>query len=254
MVESQPYTTTELGGQGIEWRKITPESKARKEKFEQDLAARKEKRIALAKRLQEDLENDGGVKATTDNGSILLTKNISSNAPYRVTSFLKDGTPSGHREYGSIDGLGINGAVHEFMGSDVKLEERPSLELTGQTEAELKAEDLKRAKELEEKRARENAPPPEEFTLTGSSRPADEAAARGQNELFDQGGLFRKQQAEASKPAESPKPGETSLEDLRLSMKPYIEERTGPLQARRRRQPPAAPRAHDDDPRQAGEI
>jgi phospholipid N-methyltransferase len=193
MVESQPYTTTELGGQGIEWRKITPESKARKEKFEQDLAARKEKRIALAKRLQEDLENDGGVKATTDNGSILLTKNISSNAPYRVTSFLKDGTPSGHREYGSIDGLGINGAVHEFMGSDVKLEERPSLELTGQTEAELKSEDLKRAKELEEKRARENAPPPEEFTLTGSSRPADEAAARGQNELFDQGGLFRKQ-------------------------------------------------------------
>jgi hypothetical protein len=81
--------------------------------------------------LQEDLENDGGVKATTDNGSILLTKNISSNAPYRVTSFLQDGTPSGHREYGSIDGLGINGAVHEFMGSDVKLEERPSLELTG---------------------------------------------------------------------------------------------------------------------------
>jgi phospholipid N-methyltransferase len=105
--------------------------------------------------------------------------------------------------------------------------ERPSLNLTAQTEDELKAEDLKRAKELEEKRARENAPPPEEFTLTGSSRPADEAAARGQNELFDQGALFRKQQAEASKPAESPKPGETSIEDLRLSMKPYIDEHTG---------------------------
>lgn len=55
--------------------------------------------------------------------------------------------------------------------------------LTAPTEAELRAQEERRRREAEEAAQRETAPPPEEFTLTGSKRAADEAAARGQMEL-----------------------------------------------------------------------
>ena len=55
--------------------------------------------------------------------------------------------------------------------------------LTAPTEAELRAQDERLRREAEEAARKEAAPPPEEFTLTGSKRAADEAAARGQMEL-----------------------------------------------------------------------
>lgn len=60
---------------------------------------------------------------------------------------------------------------------------RPSLDLAGETEAEVRRKEADRARAEEEKRRREAAPPADDFTLTGSSRSADEAAARGQMEL-----------------------------------------------------------------------
>lgn len=72
-----------------------------------------------------------------------------------------------------------------------RAEARPDFDLNRQSEAELRkrADDQRRADE--EKRRVENAPPPEEFTLTGSNRPADEGAARGQRGLFEKAGELR---------------------------------------------------------------
>lgn len=62
---------------------------------------------------------------------------------------------------------------------------RPSLELTGQTEGQIRGEEARRAKQQADQRARDNAPSPDDFTLTGSDRAADVGAARGQNSLFE---------------------------------------------------------------------
>lgn len=51
--------------------------------------------------------------------------------------------------------------------------------LTDQTEAEARAEARMRQREEEARSKKENAPPPEEFSLTGSNRPTDVAASRG---------------------------------------------------------------------------
>mgnify|MGYP000060535165 CR=1 FL=1 len=63
--------------------------------------------------------------------------------------------------------------------------DRPSLELTGQTEGQIRGEEARRAKQQADQRARDNAPSPDDFTLTGSDRAADVGAARGQNSLFE---------------------------------------------------------------------
>lgn len=63
--------------------------------------------------------------------------------------------------------------------------DRPSLELTGQTENQIRGEEAQRAKQQADQRARDNAPSPDDFTLTGSDRAADVGAARGQNSLFE---------------------------------------------------------------------
>lgn len=56
--------------------------------------------------------------------------------------------------------------------------------LAAQTPDELRAADEARRRTEAEQRRRDEAPPPEEFVLTGSDRPADQASARGQTDLF----------------------------------------------------------------------
>jgi hypothetical protein len=59
-----------------------------------------------------------------------------------------------------------------------------ALELKGETEAEIKQREALQKKADDEKKAKDNAPSPEGFTLTGSNRPADVAEAHGQKGLF----------------------------------------------------------------------
>lgn len=60
----------------------------------------------------------------------------------------------------------------------------PSLELTGETEAQIKQREALEKKAAEDKRKKDSAPPPSDFTLTGSDRPVDVAEAHGQKPLF----------------------------------------------------------------------
>lgn len=62
---------------------------------------------------------------------------------------------------------------------------RPALELTGQTEGQIRADEAAQAKQRADQKARDNAPSPDDFTLTGSDRAADVGAAHGQNSLFE---------------------------------------------------------------------
>lgn len=57
--------------------------------------------------------------------------------------------------------------------------------LTGQSESEFRAEEALAKKSADEKAKRDNAPSPDGFVLTGSSRMVDEAEARGQKPMFD---------------------------------------------------------------------
>ena len=59
-----------------------------------------------------------------------------------------------------------------------------SLELTGETEGQIRAREAAEKKAATDKAKRDRAPGPEGFTLTGSDRPVDEAEARGQSSLF----------------------------------------------------------------------
>ena len=73
-------------------------------------------------------ERDGclyAVSARNPGYSILLTKNVSSDARFRVTSF--DGRePTGHREYDFLDGGSpTQNALSEFAGTDLVLMPRP---------------------------------------------------------------------------------------------------------------------------------
>jgi hypothetical protein len=71
--------------------------------------------------LRETFEQQGYLHATSMRNpaySILLTRNASSDAPFRVTSFDRK-TPVGHREYDALDGAGpCRDALAEFAGSD----------------------------------------------------------------------------------------------------------------------------------------
>ncbi len=70
------------------------------------------------------LERDGcihGVSKRDPGYSILLTKNGSSEAPWRVTSF-RDGQPVGHREYDRLEGGGpTQNAFQEFAGDGIEI-------------------------------------------------------------------------------------------------------------------------------------
>lgn len=61
---------------------------------------------------------------------------------------------------------------------------RPDFGLEQPTEAGLRARADAEQRAAEDRARVENTPPPDDFTLTGSNRPADEAAARGQQDLL----------------------------------------------------------------------
>lgn len=68
-----------------------------------------------------------GVSARDPNYSLLLSRNPSSDAPFRVTSF-REGRPEGHREYYALDGAGpTRDALAEFAGNDIQLRCRGAL-------------------------------------------------------------------------------------------------------------------------------
>ncbi len=80
--------------------------------------------------------------------------------------------------------------VADERGGAPEGEARPELDLEGETEQQLRQRAAEQRRVAEEERRREAAPPPEDFTLTGSDRPADEAEARGQRGLFEGGGTL----------------------------------------------------------------
>lgn len=68
--------------------------------------------------------------------------------------------------------------------SDIPFDlERQSDADVRQQEAQRRKDEAKAEREAAEQAKRDAAPPPEDFTLAGSDRPADQAAARGQQEL-----------------------------------------------------------------------
>jgi hypothetical protein len=68
-----------------------------------------------------------GVSTRDPSYSLLLSRNPSSDAPFRVTSFRK-GQPEGHREYDALDGAGpTRDALAEFSGTDIQLRQRGAL-------------------------------------------------------------------------------------------------------------------------------
>ena len=73
-------------------------------------------------------ERDGylyAVSARTPSYALLLSRNGSSDAPFRVTSF-DNGQPIGHREYDMLEGGGpTQNAFGEYAGSDLVLTPRP---------------------------------------------------------------------------------------------------------------------------------
>lgn len=60
---------------------------------------------------------------------------------------------------------------------------KPALELTGETEAEIRTREALKKRDAETSRQRDNAPSEKGFTLTGSDSQVDETRARGQQEL-----------------------------------------------------------------------
>lgn len=85
--------------------------------------------------------------------------------------------------------------------------ERGDFGLKGETPEELRAREATRQRDEAQQRRVENAPPPEDFTLTGSNRAADQAEARGQQGLFES-----VKEAEAIKAdLNEPKPGGAQL-------------------------------------------
>lgn len=61
---------------------------------------------------------------------------------------------------------------------------RPSLDLAGQSEGEIRADDVKLKRDAADKAAQANAPRPEDFKMTGSDRADDVGTAAGQNKIF----------------------------------------------------------------------
>lgn len=89
-----------------------------------------DKRRARIKLLRETFDRQKylfGVSARDPSYSLLLSRNPSSDAPFRVTSFRK-GQPEGHREYDALDGAGpTRDALAEFAGNDIQLRQRGAL-------------------------------------------------------------------------------------------------------------------------------
>ena len=110
----------------------------------------------------------------------LLAKLGKQNEPQTVENAEGAGAPAGNVEGETApSAAGVSGSGEEFT-------------LTGETEEEIRAkkvaekERAKRKKKEEEEAEQRAKAREEEFVLTGSERPVDEAAARGQEELDDQ--------------------------------------------------------------------
>lgn len=88
------------------------------------------RRRAHMKALREVFDRDGvlhAVSARNPDYSILLTRNPSSDAAWRVTSF-HGREPTGHREYDALDGAGpCRDAIAEFASQDMVLRPRGAL-------------------------------------------------------------------------------------------------------------------------------
>lgn len=84
----------------------------------------------------------------------------------------RDGEGQREGEAGRDEGTGAQG------------EGRPDFGLEQPTEAGLRADADAKRRADEQRASVENAPPPEEFGLTGSDRPADVGAAKGQGTLY----------------------------------------------------------------------
>ena len=87
-----------------------------------------DKHRARMRELREAFDRDGRLLARSARDpdySILLTRNGSSDAPWRVTSF-RGREPVGHREYDMLDGGGpTQNALGEFAGDDMALIKGP---------------------------------------------------------------------------------------------------------------------------------
>lgn len=83
--------------------------------------------------------------------------------------------------------LALAGAEERQAAAEQKVYEEaaPELSLTGQTNEEIAAAEKAKATAQAEEARKAAAPTAEDFTLTGSNRPADQAAARGAQDLFE---------------------------------------------------------------------
>jgi hypothetical protein len=100
----------------------------RRERMTDAFEAMIEKHRARMKLLREAFERDDRLYAVSQRDltySILLTRNASSEAPWRVTSFRGKET-IGHWEYDRLEGGGpTHNALSEFVGSDFMLVRKP---------------------------------------------------------------------------------------------------------------------------------
>jgi len=87
-----------------------------------------DKHRARMRELGEAFQRDGRLYAISQRDpsySILLSRNTTSDAPWRVTSF-RGKEPTGHREYDYLEGAGpTQNAFQEFAGNDMKLVIKP---------------------------------------------------------------------------------------------------------------------------------
>jgi hypothetical protein len=102
---------------------------------------------------------------------------------------------------------------------------RPEFDLEQQTPEQLRRAAAERARSERDRVTKESAPPPSDFTLTGSDRPADEGAARGQNDLLggtlnDFGGAVGKAVSDTFK--WSTKAGREWIDNLIDNVKPLF--------------------------------
>jgi diguanylate cyclase (GGDEF)-like protein len=110
--------------------------------------------------------------------------------PHITLGYVKRGTGAKYAEAKTgLEGRSLHFNEVEFSTRDEKMtaiplvSKTPPLDLTGETEAEVRAREAAQAKAETAKRQRDAAPPPGDFTLIGSESPADQARARGQLEL-----------------------------------------------------------------------
>ena len=83
--------------------------------------------------------------------------------------------------------MAMAGAEERQAAAEQRVYEEPApeLALTGQTNEEIAAAEKAQAAAKAEEARKAAAPPSEDFTLTGSNRPADQAAARGARDMFE---------------------------------------------------------------------